>query len=1453
MRTPILKRAWRAFGQAHFIPQSRGVIVMAALLLAAANLSAASTVSTTSGGPRTGYTSGAGHVNGDIGSEAEYHTPCGLAMDSSGDYLFVADRDNNAVRLLQFDVNWTYDIVGEDQNGNAITNLFNKPVGIALDNADNLLFVLNRGKGTDGNVLEFDLIFGTIATNLAKITNAGGITVDTLDNIYVTASNKVIKVTSSGVSNVVATITASGASLQGIAFKQNGLLAVCDAGRNGILLINPNTGIVTTNAGFHGKGDFFNANNVDPSNTARFFQPAGVAETGDGTLIVADYGNHRVKRVLASGAVTNLYGVSSNDWVNPYKGHTDGTVVVPDQLGGVAARQPNGVAVAPDGTVYVTEDYYHIIRHVTGAGLKPVVWPPAAPTGLDATAGYGQVVLQWTASSGATNYNIKRSLFSGGPYTNTLAITAATNYTDTNVIDGTNYYYVVSASNSGGESVNSSEVSATPLFSPVPTIFLPIAATSGQVNLTWSTSAGATSYNVKRAFSSGGPYATIGNSTSTSYTDTAVSSGTTYYYVVSALNPGGESANSLEASATPPVPPPPAPRIGWFDYEGNNANGFFTVLYPVSGTNTYTAHNDLNIAIDPNTTDGVSTLYIYTNGPQPVLAVPGLGNGSNPPKYKDGLNYAQSLLPTFIPIMPDLVIKAVNIGTGGSSAIVTAEFLFQVANPTITGNNAALFTVSDITSNSVIWYTIDGTVPTNTLAPPSTSIGPIAITNGNPVKLSINASSNIFFQARAFRNGYSPSGIAVQSFSPANFVANTISFGLTGGEPTSKFLARPGQFFYAPVTLQLIDPSDTMFSLQFNAAVTNGLATPNKIVNGAGIDFFPMLMTQVTPEEGRYYPPADGNWYLGIPNVIFSSGTNGTPISGTFVNTNNNLIGVIWAFRTGFQYSLTDSNGVVLLDFDTTKQDLIAYSIAHDTLFKQAGGVVVLGAYSFLIPASANTGDQYFIQLGSASATRDGAGATGAGIYIQSPANSQAVTVTNVSYLVGDAAPFHWLNVGDFGDGILDDSDVMQVFQSAVLDTDMPPTNSDLYLAMDSSGRMGVYDSVNNYYTDPGPAGNLSLAQQQAMYDGNDLSINTNCFGDGVLDVSDVYVTYRRSEDSSLNWWVRYWTNGQFVAVTTPNLVSNTLTPLTASVALGSASLTSTNQASAGQTNSFFQQPFVSFSAGDAVAAPVSGQTVQVQIPINANIIGNYPLRILGLNITVHPLDGSPALTDYVQFTPSALGQLTQPAWGSASKSPNNYDGVWWPGSPIDSTTPGLSSNVILGTLTVKIPTNATSLSAYAVHFDHASASPNGIISFPRSTLTGVITLSSRTNSTYNDGIPDLWRLRWFGTVNNILSVSNACSSGDGINNWQKYVAGVDPNTPNDFPSLNPKAPVPAGANAAIHWPTVSGKQYVILRSSSLFPGSWSAIATNTGTGTDMEFDDTTTSQTRFYRVQILP
>jgi hypothetical protein len=185
------------------------------------------------------------------------------------------------------------------------------------------------------------------------------------------------------------------------------------------------------------------------------------------------------------------------------------------------------------------------------SGIEILPAPPATPTGLAATAGSAQVSLTWSATTGATNYNVKRATTSGGPYTTVATVTTA-GYTNTGLTNGTTYYYVVSAINAGGESSNSSQVSGTPNGPPAAPTNLTAQFGNAQAVLSWTAGAGATSYNVKRSTTNGGPHTTIAtNVTTTTYTNTGLTNGTTYYYVVSSVNAVGESANSNQASATP--------------------------------------------------------------------------------------------------------------------------------------------------------------------------------------------------------------------------------------------------------------------------------------------------------------------------------------------------------------------------------------------------------------------------------------------------------------------------------------------------------------------------------------------------------------------------------------------------------------------------------------------------------------------------------------------------------------------------------------------------------------------------------------------------------------------------------------------------------------------------------------------------------------------------------------
>ena len=116
--------------------------------------------------------------------------------------------------------------------------------------------------------------------------------------------------------------------------------------------------------------------------------------------------------------------------------------------------------------------YFYVARATNAAGTSgnsnqasatPTgVTIPAAPTNLAATAGNAQVSLTWTASSGATSYTVRRSTTSGTGYATVASNVTATSFVNTGLTNGTQYFFVVTATNTAGTSGNSNQASATP-------------------------------------------------------------------------------------------------------------------------------------------------------------------------------------------------------------------------------------------------------------------------------------------------------------------------------------------------------------------------------------------------------------------------------------------------------------------------------------------------------------------------------------------------------------------------------------------------------------------------------------------------------------------------------------------------------------------------------------------------------------------------------------------------------------------------------------------------------------------------------------------------------------------------------------------------------------------------------------------------------------------------------
>ena len=284
----------------------------------------------------------------------------------------------------------------------------------------------------------------------------------------------------------------------------------------------------------------------------------------------AQRGNGQVSLSWSPPAGTNPSSVSGyNVYVSTAPGHETGT-----PINGVTPVTTTGYSVT--GLTNGTRYYFEVTALNSAgegapsneAGATPAA-PLAAPAGVSAAAGNGQVSLTWSPppSNGkapVTSYNVYLSTTSGAQGTR-IAQVSGTTYTATGLQNGTAYYFEVTAVGPVGEGVPSVQVAATPTAPSTSAVppgapgNLSTTAGNGQVSLSWSPppsngKAPVTSYNVYLSTTSGAQGTKIAQVSGTTYRAAGLQNGTTYYFEVTAVDSAGEGTVSRQVPSTPALP-----------------------------------------------------------------------------------------------------------------------------------------------------------------------------------------------------------------------------------------------------------------------------------------------------------------------------------------------------------------------------------------------------------------------------------------------------------------------------------------------------------------------------------------------------------------------------------------------------------------------------------------------------------------------------------------------------------------------------------------------------------------------------------------------------------------------------------------------------------------------------------------------------------------------------------
>ena len=230
-----------------------------------------------------------------------------------------------------------------------------------------------------------------------------------------------------------------------------------------------------------------------------------------------------------------------------------------------------------DTNTEMDKTYYYVVRAKNGSlcgkfspaqSIKCPIILSAPSMTLDLNRSTGKPVISWTSVPFATQYEIYRSATGADKSYRIIRRTALLNYTDTTAASGTTYYYVVRAMRGTGNSAIYSrfckaQSTTSAVLPSTPTVTLRIDDTTGKPVISWSKTANAAQYEIYRSTTGADKsYRIIRRTALLNYTDTTAVAGTTYYYVVRAIQ--GTSPNifrsrfcpaqSIRCAAVPGVP-----------------------------------------------------------------------------------------------------------------------------------------------------------------------------------------------------------------------------------------------------------------------------------------------------------------------------------------------------------------------------------------------------------------------------------------------------------------------------------------------------------------------------------------------------------------------------------------------------------------------------------------------------------------------------------------------------------------------------------------------------------------------------------------------------------------------------------------------------------------------------------------------------------------------------------